>query len=215
MSRDNSQPFDRGQTYYGPDQTIDSNNYAGGQLLGKEWVFEDLNYGATSPVKPNRSGRDVRVRAVRNLTGVTVYAKDLVILADDGQTAIGRVNNDSQYCFPVDEWLGTAGVRNGDIFYVVVEGPATVRTPMAGSGFNADIAAGARLHSVTTSTGSTASGTTAAAGRCAVFNTVAATTIAQFNNVIAFSANWFATALTARTTGETNSDVLVQVRRRW
>ena len=215
MSRDNSQPFDRGQTFYGPDGTIDSNDLKGAALLGKEWVFEDLDYASTAAVKPHRSGKKVVVRAVRNLSGVTVFPKDFVRLAADGQSIIGRVSLDSEHGYPVDEYVPAAGVRNYDVCYVVVEGPAMMRTAYTGAQFNADVAAGARLHSVTNTAGSTAAGSTAEAGRVATFNTVAATTVAQFNALIAFNANWVGTALTARTTANTNTDILVDVRRRW
>lgn len=215
MSRGNDQLFERGMTWYGPSDAIDTNNLQGANVLGLEKQFEDLDYGAAGAVKPARTAHKVSVRAVRNNSGATLYGKEYVQLDALGQTITGRVVNDSQHGYPIDEFLPPGGVRHGDVCYVVVEGPAMMRTPSAGAGFNGDIAAGDRLHSVTTTAGSTQAGTTSAGGRVANFSTVAATTTVQFDAREAFNANFVGVACSARTTGETNSDVLVKVRRRW
>lgn len=215
MSRENSQLFGRGETAYGPDNTIDSNNLKYANWLGQEKVFEDIDFSASGAVKTHRSGEKVCCRAVRNTSGVALLPKELVQLDTAGQNAIGRGVNDSQHCYPVDEFLPSAGVRDDDVFYVVVEGPAMCRAPHTGGGFNGDIVAGDMLHSVTTTAGSTQTGTTTEGGRVAKFSTVAATTVAQFNGLLAFVKNWVGTALTARTTGNTGTDILVDVRRRY
>ena len=215
MSRDNSQLFGRGETAYGPDGTIDSNNLKYATWLGQEKAFEDIDWGASGSVKTHRTNQLVYCRAVRNTSGITLLPKDYVQLNAAGTEAIGRVTLDSEHGYPVDEYLPSAGVRANDVFYVVVEGPAMMKAPYSGGPFNGDIAVRAMLHSVTTTAGSTQAGTTSEAGRVANFSTVAATTVAQFNALLAFTKNWVGTALTARTTGNTNTDILVDVRRRY
>jgi hypothetical protein len=214
MGRMNSQLFDRGDTWYGPDRTIDSSSLEGATILGQEKAFEDIDY-TQSGVKGARTNQLVHVRAVRNNSGATLYGKEFVQLDAKGENITGRVVNDSQHGYPIDEYIPAAGVRNGDICYVVVEGPATMRTAYTGAEFNGDIAVGARLHSVTTTAGSTQAGKTSEGGRVANFTTVAATTTTQFNALIAYTANWVAVALSAKTTGNTNADILVDVRRRF
>lgn len=214
MSRHNSQLFERGDTWYGPDRTIDAANLEAATILGQEKAFEDIDY-SQSGVKGARTNQMVYVRAVRNNSGVTLYGKEFVQLDAKGENITGRVVNDAQHGYPIDEYLPAAGVRNGDICYVVVEGPAMMRTAYTGAEFNGDIAQSARLHSVTTTAGSTQAGTTSEGGRVANFTTVAATTVAQFNSLIAYMANWVGVALSAKTTGNTNADILVDVRRRF
>lgn len=215
MSRDNSQLFGRGETAYGPDATIDSNSLKYANWPGQEKAFEDLDYSAAG-VKTHRTAQLVYCRAVRNTSGVALLPKEYVQLNAAGTEATGRVVNDAQHGYPVDEFLPSAGVRANDVFYVVVEGPAMMRTAYTGAEFGgSDIAVGDMLHSVTTTAGSTQTGTTTEGGRVAKWNTVAATTVAQFNALLDFARNWVGTALTAKTTGNTNADILVDVRRRY
>jgi hypothetical protein len=211
--RINDQLFPRGTTWYNGG-TIDANNLQGANILGQEKAFEDVDYSQYG-IKPVRTNQLVYVRAVRNLSGQTLYAKELVQLAADGQSITGRAVNDSQHAYPIDEFVPATGVPTNDICYVVVEGPAMMITAFTGAEFNGDITAGNRLHSVTTTAGSTQAGTTSEGGRVANFTTVAATTVAQFNSLIAFTANWVGTAISAKTTANTNANILVDVRRRF
>lgn len=216
MSRHNDQPFDRGQTLYGPDATIDANDLQGAHLLGMEKEFEDLDYGSTSPgALPHRTGEKVVCRLVRNTSGVTLLGKRLVKLNAAGTEATGYATVEAERCAATDEWLTSAGVRANDVFWAVVRGPAVVTTPVAGSDFGSDIAAGDRLQSMTTSGNSTTTGTTAHNGRANKFTTVAATTVAQFNSLMNHVTHFVGTAISARTTGETNAAVLVNFRPRF
>ncbi len=213
MSRDNDQLFPRGMTWYNGGN-IDANNLQGANLLGQEKAFEDVDYSQYG-VKPVRTNQLVYCRAVRNTSGTTLYAKELVQLNTTGDQIIGRAVNDSQHAYPIDEYIGPNGVPHNDICYVVVEGPAMMLTAFTGAEMNGDIVAGNRLHSVTTTAASTQAGTTSEGGRVANFNTVAATTVAQFDSLIAFMANWVGVAMSSKTTGNTNANILVDVRRRF
>lgn len=213
MSRDNDTLPGRGETFYNGG-TIDSNNLGGANLEGQEKVFEDINWGATGGAKPARgAGRKVTCRLVRNNSGITLYRKRLVQLDPaNGGKVIGYASNYSQYCYPVDEFLPVSGVPANDLFWIVVHGPAMCTTVMVGSQQGADIAAGSILHSGTTSTGTTAAGTTGAPGRVDVFTVAAATTAGQFTDINNFHHNKIGRAMSARTTAETNSDILVDIK---
>lgn len=216
MSRDNDSTPGRGETWYGG-RTIDTNNLDGVWLEGQEKAFEDYLWSGTAGVKSDRgiaAGRLVRCRLVRNNSGITLLPKKLVQLdpANPGR-AIGYVVNTGQRGYPVDEFLPSTGVPNGDLFWIVVEGPAVVLSAYTGAQFGGgDVATGVILTSVTTTAGSTQTGTTSENGRAAIYTTVAATTTAQFTLLQNVLSNWSGRALSARTTGETNSDLLVDVR---
>jgi hypothetical protein len=210
--RANDQPFDRGQTYYGPDQTIDQNDLKGGQFLGMEKVFEDYDYSAqiASGVITRRSGRKVTCRLLRNTSGITILGKRLCIVDAAGLNATGITTASYVRCAPLDEWLPSTGLRNGDIGWFVVDGPAMLLTSF---GADLTIAAGDALHSQTSSAGSTSGASTATNGRPTKHVVAAATTAGQFTDIIEHLKNYVGTAISARTTGETHADILVDIRR--
>jgi len=127
MARDENPPFERGGTWYG-DATPDANDLGGVNLLGKEWVFEDVN--PTTGVA--RTGREVRCKVVRNTSGAALLPKKMVVFSttagEYGKNVDGYATTTSQEAFPVDEYLPTAGVADDDLFYIVMDGPAVVRT---------------------------------------------------------------------------------------
>lgn len=213
MSRSNVPPFERGSTWYNG-RTIDTNNYEGVELEGRTCIFEDKNLSSTGPVKSDRTTRQVTCRLVRNVSGITLYAKRLVQL---DPTNPGRVTGYQNVlfgeCYPVDEHLPATGVPHGDLFWIVVGGPALVLTSFDGAGFNAtSIVAGDQLGALTTAN-STGSGTTGVAGRAAAVLAVnvALTTNTQYNELLRYATGWFGRAMSAKTSGNTNADILVDV----
>lgn len=190
-----SLPFDIGSTYYGPTETIDLNNLRGGWLEGKEVVVPD-KHGRSS----ERTGFMRKLRIMRNLSGVNLVPKKVirvsaVALSYHGRTD-GYTNVVAQRGFAVDEFLPAAGVRNGDLFYAVVEGPCVVKTPTAD---NAGIAIN---DPVTTAVGTSA--TNADAGYVDKSSYAGATTAlaAQIQNRLGF-------ALEARLAAEHTTDFLI------
>ena len=134
MARNENPPFARGETYYNG-ETIDTNNLGGINLEGAEWVFEDVH--ASTGVA--RTGRPVRCRVVRNSSGINLLPKRLAKFEDgalehgsrvDGY-AINSAANTPEAGYPIDEYLPAAGVPTNDLFWVVIEGPATVITSIA------------------------------------------------------------------------------------
>lgn len=212
MSRDNVSTPERGSTWYNG-RTIDTNNLEGVELEGQVKVFEDINWGDTG-VKSARSARKVVCMLVRNLSGITLYGKRLVTLNPTTQRITGNADTLAEECFALDEFLPATGVPNGDLCWVVISGPAIVKTPMTGAEFiTTSIAAGDILVALTTSGASTAAGTTATAGRLAGVSLTALTTVAQGLAVVQHAVNNIGKAMSAATSGQTNSDLLVDVGR--
>lgn len=209
MSRRNDIPFGRGETYYSG-RTIDTADLEGVSLEGIEKEFEDVDH-STSPPSP-RSSRKVVCRIMRNMSTVALLGKTLGIVdPTNPNRIIGNVKTGAApHCVAIDEFLPAAGVPYGDLCWVVVSGPTTLKTPPGGS-FAANIAAGDWLVS---STG--ASGTTAAAATTNDNGRVAAMSAGATNNVnLTDIVNRFGKALSAKTTGNTNADILVHMRPDW
>lgn len=215
MSRDNVSTPQRGETWY-EGETPDTNNLKAVELEGQIKVFEDVNWGSSENVKPWRSGRKVVCRLTRNMSGITILGKRLVTVDPTTGRINGYADSLAENCYPVDEFLPAAGCVHGDLCWIVISGPAMCLTPMTGAEFqSAAIAAGDILFGLTTSSASTQAGTTHAAGRVAGFSVVAATTTAQFTTLLNQATNWVGHAMSARTSGETNAAILVDVNRRF
>lgn len=217
MSRDNTTPFGRGETWYAG-RTIDTANYEGVELEGHTCIVEDILWGNSGGVKPGRTtsnARDQVVRLMRNVSGVTLYAKQLVqVDSTNPNRILGRQNVLFGPAYPIDEFLPATGVPNGDLCWVVIGGPALCLTPMTGAEFNAvSIAAGDILGAATTNGGSTAAGSTAPAGRVAAVLpvNVAITTNTQYSELLRYATGWFGRAVSAMTSGQTNADILIDI----
>jgi hypothetical protein len=155
MARDESLPFNRGETFYNgniPDLT----NGAGGiNLEGKEYVAEIAPASRYSGAVADPSGRTVRVKVVRNRSAINLLPRRIA------RYAIGTPNAGFNfgtgvdgYVFQttdpiagvVDELLPAAGVPPGDLFYVVTDGPTEVISATTGT---ISIAAGAQIAATT------------------------------------------------------------------
>lgn len=195
-----SLPFDRGQTASTGLSSVDStvlNN-----LEGKEYIVDDVD-PATGIA---RTGRRVKLRCVRNKAAAALLPKRLVSFKASagvfGAHVDGYADTTAEESYPVDEYLPAAGVAVDDLFYIVVEGPALVLSDLAG-GANNVLNVGDCVVALTAAT----SGATTA-GRVAPQDLTGATALLakQIKNQVGY-------ALTAKTTGNTNADVLVDVGR--
>lgn len=191
MARDENLPFQRGKTWYGG-RTIDPTQYGAVNLEGKTWVIEDRIYG---------SGQFVKLMVVRNSGTFNLLPKRLVVPdpAYYAKRVIGYTNTVGQAGWPVDELLPAAGVPPGDLFYVVVSGPAAVLTDLA-SGAGSVIAVGDPLVSIAAAT----SGATSA-GRVATIS-------AASTNIPLTTLNVVGRATAAATTSNTNFSMPAFVR---
>lgn len=198
MARDENALFGRGETA-GVTAATDQDD-----LVGQVRVFEDLDY-SQSGVKPRRTNHFVKCMAVRNLAAAAVIGKRLGLIAwVSGKPTIAGYATTTAVAnaYPIDEFLPSGGCAVNDICWVVIEGPAVVLTPLSGDGANV-FAVGDALVSLTAATsGSTTS------GRVKVQDLTGATAIlgAEVGNRLGF-------ALTAKTTANTNADLLVNVKR--
>jgi hypothetical protein len=197
-------PFGRGQTYYNGG-TIDSNDLKGQELEGQEFWFPDVDWTASGVgAKPKRSERMIKVRVVRNTSGGALLPKRIARFEADGLEYGARVDGmtrtTAERGYPIDEFLPDAGVPNNDLFYVVVEGPAMVLTPLEGDANNV-FSVGTVIVALTAAT----SGATTA-GRARPQDLTGATAVLGDN-----IQNRIGRALSAKTTGNTNADLLVEV----
>lgn len=190
MAKDETLPFPRGATFYNGG-TIDSSNLGGVNLEGKEYRIEDLIYG---------TGQYVTLRVVRNSGSFNLLPKRLVTFdnAFVGQRCNGYSAVSYAPCVPVDEQLPAAGVVPNDLFYVIMEGPCAVLTPLDGGADNVV----AIMDPVAAITAATSGATTA--GRIATANTAGATT-SQRDSLL----NVVGRAVSAQTTANTNASMLI------
>lgn len=192
-------PWARGTTFYGSAVPPDATSNA--QFEGKEWEIEDMDYSVSPPVA--RSNRYVRVRVVRNVSGILLLPKRLArfqAAGTDGRMygaqVAGYTTITDARGFPIDEFLPAAGVQNNDLFYIVIRGPSKCITSLAG-GANLVVSVGDYIQAATAATSQATT-----AGRVEL-NVVEASTAPGVFNV--------GHALSAATTANTNSDLLVEV----
>lgn len=201
MARNENPPIGRGE--------YESTSGAFDHLVGKEWLFEDVDYSQRG-AKPARTGRYVRCRLVKNGSGISLLPKRLARFqisgVNYGAIVDGYTATDYERGYPVDEFLPSTGVPDGSYFWIVVDGPALVKLPLAGSGFNGDITEGTVIVALTAAT----SGATTA-GRVAVQNITASTQTSDYSQILKEAQNMIGRALSAKTTGNTNDDLLVEV----
>lgn len=199
MDRMIDPPWALGQTFYGVGGTPVAADFM--TLPGKEFVFEDTQHG---------TNKRVRVRVVRNQSGITLAAKRLVTFktsaaGDMGfETEVdGYADTTAERSYPVDEQLA-AGVANYDLFYIVVEGPALCSTNTAADATNV-INVGDNVVAVTAAA-STSTATTHANGRVRLIDLTGATQLLA-NQIM----NTNGRALSAMTTANTVTDILISV----
>jgi hypothetical protein len=199
-----------GSTYYGTDRTISLTDEAAKQLEGTEWWFPDTPPGSLLLNTSPRSNRGRRMRIVRNNCAVNILPSQLVsIQINPAGTNFSQFGQDidQQVCttaapnaYPADEYLPAAGVRPGDLFFICMEGPALVYTPLDGGADNVFNVG----DSVDALTAATSQCTTA--GRVYPQDLTGATAIlgAQIQNRVG-------KAMSAMTTAQTNALMLIDV----
>lgn len=196
-------PFQPGQTFFGgtPDNAYQQNH-----MLGCEFTLVDNTYG---------TGRFTTYRVVRNLIAsqAAVFAGALAILDKTGTTIIGVTNADA-YGSPavaagplalVDGKLGSGGCAYQDICFVAVQGLALAETSYA-SGAENVINVGDFLNAATYN-GATTATTTGGRVKTRLLSSSVTAAQAELEAV-------FARALSAATTANTNTLILVDVIRR-
>lgn len=198
-------PFPLGSTACTGMDTIDPLALA--NLEGMEWIVRDT--GQESNRDDQGTQRLRRVRLVKNNSGFALLPKRVVAPSNFGRYVAGYTLNDTDVGYPTDPYLPAAGVADQDHFYIITGGPAIVTSDLAGGAGNV-IAVGDQLVAV----GGATSGATTA-GRVKLADFSGGSTSNQTNIAIALAKtmrNLLGEAGTARTTSNTGSDVLVDVR---
>lgn len=206
-----SPPFDRGQTWFGGDSNrVETTQSA--YLEGMEWVFDDLDLTSTPNFRVARTHQKVRCRIVRNASGIALLPKRLAKFKTSGiygnqvdGYAIASAASMPDKGYPIDEWLPSTGVISNDLFWLVMEGPAMVITTLAALTISISVGDG-----VVAATAATSQATTAGRVFGQDFVSSGAT------NGITLAANLqnaVGRAMSAATTSETNSSILVNVGR--
>lgn len=167
--------------------------------LGREYTLTDTWFGTGLPVTfrlvRNTSGTSLLgARMVRFDTGTT-YPPDTAVFSYQFQS-------DIRWAGAVHHTVVSTGVPDGARFLIVVDGPCLVANSYAAMG--TDVAVGDVVTSVTA--GSSGAATTAV-GRFTNF-TAGATT-----HTFSTEVNVIGRAMTARTTGNTNTNTLINIKR--
>lgn len=198
MARDEQPLLGRG--------TTETNMTAG--AAGMSWLFEDVDYSTSNyAIRPRRTNRKVRCVLVKNSSGIALLPRRMVVWkAGTNQTEVDgyATTTAAEVAGVVDEWLPTAGVANGDYFLLVVGGPTLVVTDLA-AGANNLIPERTVLVALTAATSQATT-----AGRPAPQDLTGATALLgnQLQNAIG-------RALSAKTTANTNVDLLIDLVNRW
>ena len=193
-----------GSSAFGPNETPVTTR--GADILGIEKWMDDITPNQYGNVETYRTYRRKRCRLVRNVSGVSLPGKCLVRFKDAtmGTQIDGLTHTKGQgYYAVLDEHLTT--LRDKDIGWVTLEGPTLVLTHTAGNASNV-IAVGDKVIAATAAT----SQNTSTGGRVEVFSIDASTQVNQTANLNGL-ANAVGIAMTAMTTGQTNSNLLVDV----
>ena len=193
-------PFKRGQTLNGGGGTAAQRLLNGLEWEGMIFPFPDLSQSGIAP-ETLRSNRQVICMVVRNVSGATLYGKQLATLAVDGLNGLARITGHTTTPgargVPIDDRLGSAGVLNNDLCYVVLKGPCEILVGEAGDDWNGDIADGAPLWAAT---GTNSTGGTTAGGRVANLTAAGQT---GATGAISAALNYIGRALSAKTTQQT------------
>lgn len=194
----------RGRTFY-DGLSIDSTNLGGVDQEGYEREFEDVNPTTGAIRTPNR----VRCRLMRNISGIAALPKRAVSHhagANWGKRFDGYTDvlADKLFAGVVDEHLPSAGCPVNDICWVVVYGPTLVLTDLASLTSAINIG-----DAICAGTAATSEATTA--GRVVPVTMTQGGTTGQ--TALDMAINYIGRALSARTTDNTNADLLCFVGR--
>lgn len=200
-------PMELGETLKGTDS---DGNLINTEKLGQRYTFPASR--VTSNIRGSKgryTGKPITALLVRNVAGFAVLGKRTVkfrtaagydqVEAIDGYCAITA---DAALAFS-DPYLPAAGCADDDLMWVITDGPTTVLTPFEAGGFTKTIAAGDFLIGATAATtGTSGAGRVSVAGVLTGGSLAATDAYAQAKNILG-------RALSARTTGETNADLLI------
>jgi len=194
----------RGKTFY-DGNTVDTADYGGIHIEGSIRRFKDYDYVADTTMLKLRSAAMNTCVLVRNVSGINLLPGRAARwqAAMRGRRVDGYTTTlAAEAAGIVDEWLPPAGVPNGDLFWLLIDGNTLLRTDLAGD-TGTDFSEGDILIAATAAT---SQATTAGRLRQADFDT-AITGLLLGNQI----ANRIGRAMSANTTAQTNRQLLAQV----
>lgn len=205
-----SPPMNLGEVLDGKDP---DGNLTNEDKLGMVHTFPaNTLTGGPARSKTVKTGKPITAILLRNTSGLTLLPKRLGQLSRAaGYAMIKEVDGYSTtlantHVVLIDDNLPSSGVPDDDIFWGIISGPGLILTPITDTDFNGDIALGARLVAATgTTTGATTS------GRVSNVTFTGATAGNTLNGFDGFkmAAGVLGRAMSARTSAETASDILV------
>lgn len=198
-----------GKGWHNTGSAIAAANYGGADFEGTVRVFpEDKGPSGLGDGRVTvRSLKPVTRVLVRNVSAGNLLPKRGVTWATGyrGKRVDGYSKVDGgEVAGYVDEYLPATGVPSGDLFWLVVQGPCLTKMPYTETG--EDVAVGDYLMALTAATSGAAS-----AGRVqrvpSSFTADQTTDGTMFN----YQSNKIGRALSAKTTGNTDADILADV----
>jgi hypothetical protein len=206
----NAPPMELGELLSGTDPNS-STTLINSDKLGQVYFFpaQNLDTGQTRGPKTRVTGQGITAVLLRNTSGAALYAKRLALLGEGydsthacygHQQATGFCRVNDQRAVIVDPWLPSTGVPDNDIFWGILKGRCLVKTTYATM---VAIAAGDPLFAGTinsTSGNSTGGGVAKAELANATDATLA----------LAIPLHIIGWAITAKTTDNTNADILIE-----
>jgi hypothetical protein len=211
MSAVENQTPARGKTHYNG-RTIDTSNYGTSVILeGLRASFPNTIPTLSGGVRVRRNNGRTEAILVRNVSGAALLpGRSVVWQAGFEGRRVDRYSRVTaeRIAGIVDDHLPSAGVANGDLFWLLVKGQCLIKTQAVGGAGN--FAVGDRLYAVTAVATAATQGTTG--GKPSPWTsflfTAAQTTDGTAGSIIS---NNFAICLTAKTTNQTEQDMLVEL----
>jgi len=133
MSRYNKLPFARGKSAYQNQSTSDWDITSLAHLEGQK-VYLPNSAAATPEVR--RNGTDVVAIVVRNDSGGTLAAGEALwwkTAYHGTRVDKSTAGDNNPVAGFVDDHVGSGGVQDDDLFYMIVEGPCVVKTLSGGT----------------------------------------------------------------------------------
>ena len=198
-------PFGPGQTFN--DLDTDGTTVTMPWLEGHEFEVEDYEAPSGSGSVARRTGWVRRYRVVRNSAGIALSAKYLVQFSTTaghyGKRVVGYNETLARKAYPIDDRLSTT-VTSLHLFLIGVGGPFLCITHPVGDGTNV-ISVGDKLVAE-----SAAASTVATTAGRVVPQVLTGATALLANQI----QNYVGHALSAKTTANTNADILVLIEHR-
>lgn len=209
MAAERANIFPRGQTFHGSGTATLSSTYGTSVALEGRVCISKAK--AAEGDLTARDGADIKSIIVRNTSGINLVPGDIVIW-EAGYRRL-RVNSKSkltacEIAGVVDDLLPSAGVRDEDLFHLIVSGPCLAK--LSATAAEAVITAGDLLYAVTAATSQAPE-----AGKFTKWAGTNSSTETEDGTVVKIARNAIGIAISAATTADTGKTRLVDLQLRY